>query len=380
MKTVKFSRTSKINIGDFAISECIEFLHKKSAKGAMVSYDLLDENFDLHKRIASADLGKSYPVKRRGKLSAWLVLQLKKVLFVLRERKAFAQRLSDADALVIGGGNIFAEVNGGDMFVRCYALFKMAKEKKIPVFVYGVGVGPFDFGYRSRLKNFILGSQKFMVRDHRAYTFCEQLNDPKVLDRVQVSIDPAFVISDIYKPQAVEKRAIGVNFMNFAKLVPGSGFNYKLVAENLTSLSELYDAPIKIINTSFGEDLSIALNIQILLEEAGVSCNIANIDELNKLPGIFGDLKFFVASRMHSSIFAMAYKVPTLIYPWHHKVDGLCSHLFGETKDHVLLSKATFDPTEIKDKIGKYQTAIDLNAIVEEQKAVIYQDYDQLFK
>lgn len=380
MKAVKFSRTSKINIGDFAISECIEFLHKNAGKGNIISYDLLYENFDVQGRISSADPNKAYRVKRRGKLSSWLVLQLKKILFVLRHRKLYKQQLKDAEAIIIGGGNIFTEVNGSDMFVRCYTLFKMARKQNIPVFVYGVGVGPFDFAYRSRLQKFIMGSSKFVVRDDRSYNFVVQLNDPKVLGKVEVSVDPAFVISDIYKPQATEKRAIGVNFMNFAKLVPGSGFDYQLIADNLKELSKHYKAPIKIINTSFGEDLSIALNMQILLEEDGVSCSIANIDELEKLPTIFGDLKFFVASRMHSSIFAMSYKVPTLIYPWHHKVDGLCTHLFGAAKQNVLLSKANFDIAEIVEKIEKYKSVIDISTIIEDQKAAIYQDYDQLFK
>jgi polysaccharide pyruvyl transferase WcaK-like protein len=380
MRTVKFSRTSKINIGDFAISECIEYLHERSGKGTMTSYDLLDEDFDVQTRIASADPEKTYPVKRRGKTSAFAVLTLKRLLFMLRERKQFQARLQHADALVIGGGNILAEVNGGDMFVRCYALYKMAKRKGIPVYVYGVGVGPFDFGFKSRLKDFIKGSAKFLVRDHRAYAFCEQLNAPQLLEKVQVAVDPAFVISDMYPPLETQKKFIGVNFMNFAKLVPNSGFNFDTVAENLISLSQNLNAPIKIINTSFGEDLSIALNIQKRLATAGIVCEIANIDSLDKLPGIFGDLKFFVASRMHSSIFAMAYKVPTFIYPWHHKVDGLCTHLFGSDKGHVLLSQARFDPQEIQQKIEAYAASIDISKVIDDQKAAIYQEYDQLFK
>ncbi|WP_203296296.1 polysaccharide pyruvyl transferase family protein [Luteirhabdus pelagi] len=380
MKLIKYSRTSKINMGDFAISECIEYLENERTGGSIQSYDLLHEDFNISDRISTTTAETPfYKVKRRGKLKSYLVLSAKKLLFFVKEKRAFKNQIEKSEAVILGGGNIFSEYNGSDLFFRSYQIFKLAKSLGKKVYVYGVGIGLFEFEYKKRLKDMIDGSSGFYVRDITSSEYCSKAVGT-IKGGVKVSLDPAFVVSDMYPKKKADQKYIGANFMNFSTIVDGSNFQLTKVAENLKKLSAQFELPIKIINTSYGEDLSISLEMSRILDSKKVSHTICNIQSLDQLPEIFSDLSFFIASRMHSSIFAMSYEVPTLIYPWHHKVIGLATYLFEEKGTDILLDDENFNVDEVLDKIRNYRKDIDLKPIILKHKKQIYADYAELFQ
>ena len=142
--------------------------------------------------------------------------------------------------------------------------------------------------------------------------------------------------------------------MNLSKFIKKSeNFSIQQIAMNLSKIAEHYKMSIKIINTSFGEDLTITellknefykLNNHHLIS----ICNIIDEKDLNNA---FCDVKFFLACRMHSSIFSQSYNIPTLVYPWHPKVYHLQKIIYDKELKTSLIENPNFDYCEIINKI-----------------------------
>lgn len=380
MKFIKYSRTSKINIGDYAISEAIKYLSQKICNKNVESFDILFEDFDVDKRVeASKEISTFYKVVRRNKFKSRFVLELKKILFLIKDKKKIQQQIDAADCVIVGGGNLFSEKNGSDMFHRAYQIIKMAKNSNKKIYVYAVGVGPFQFNYKKRLHTMIEFCNQFYVRDISSKLICDN-SFKKNTEKIKITIDPAFILSDMYPESIRSDKYIGINFMNFGNIVPNSTFDIDKIISNLKNLYAFYKKPFKIINTSFGEDLSLSLLISKALNDAHIDNHIINIKSMKDIPIAFSDLDFFIASRMHSSIFAMSYNVPTIIYPWHQKIIALNEFLFEDKKEMVLLKSENFDADEILTKIKNYKDSINLAEIILDKKSLIYRDYEALVK
>jgi len=380
MKIIKYSRISQINIGDVFISAAINFADEKTSNNVLENQDLLFEDFELNKRIdAASKSNKFYQVKKRSKISSFCILLIKILLFHIKDQKKIMKQIKASEVVFIGGGNIISEHNGSDLFYRVCQLAKMGSKQNKKIVVYGVGMGPFEFSYKKRLASLINLSHYFSVRDSNSFLIANSIGY-ELNKNIAQNIDPGFLISDMQPQIAEEKKFIGLNFMNFGRIVENSEFEVSVVIENLIELHSYYKMPFKIINTSFGEDLSISLNIKEILLAAGIPVSIYNIKNLKEVSFAYSDLKFFIASRMHSSIFAMSYNVPTLIFSWHPKVEFLMDLLFGVNRLNVLLESENFDATEIIFKISNYSKVINLENIINAKKINIYNDYEKIFQ
>lgn len=382
MKILKYSVISDINKGDVFISDAINFIDKQIATGnVFTNQDILFKKFNLEKRLNEQEVGKNtfYKVKRRNKLMSYLVLLLKVIIFTLKDKKRVEEQIRMHECVFIGGGNLFMETNGGDLFYRSLQIVKIAKSLNKKVIIYGVGLGPFEFPYKKRLAKIINMSDRFYVRDYRNKEICDEL-DIRLNKEVCVALDPAFIVSDIHQKKNLEKKYIGLNFMNLQKIVTQSKFDLNVLLSNLEEIYVEYKLPYRIINTSYGEDLSISTLISEKLKKINIDVSIFNIKELKDLTLAFSDLKFFLASRMHSSIFSMSYEVPTLVYSWHPKIDFLQKYLFSEKKEKTLILSENFDSQEVIHKIENYSKEIKINKVIEANKLKIYKDYANLIK
>ena len=310
---------------------------------------------------------------------SFLTLMIKQLIFNIKDKKTIENQVKLHDCIFIGGGNLLMEKNGGDLFYRVLKISEIAKKFNKKVIIYGVGLGPFQFSYKKRLIKLINMVDRFSVRDIRSKEICENTK-AYFNKKIGISLDPAFVIPDMLEKFNSKTKYIGFNFMNYSNIVYNSQFNIDIVVSNICDIHKSHRLPIKIINTSFGEDLSISTLIKRKLEELNIECVIYNIQEIEDLPLAFSDLKFFIASRMHSSIFSMSFGVPTLIYSWHPKIYNLQKMLFSENFKNTLLLSENFDSKEILEKIDNYNSVINLNEVTEKNKVDIYYDYKELFR
>ena len=378
MKIIKYARISEINIGDVFISNSINYMHQKFFGNEIVNEDLLFESFDLDKRITGAEGNKLfYKVKKRNKIESFIILLLKIILFEILHKRKIKNQVKKSDVVFIGGGNLISEVNGSDLFYRILRIAKIAKANNKKLVIYAVGIGPFEFSYNFRLQQLINLSDTFCVRDAKSFDYCNN-SKFKLNKKVKIVLDPAFIVSDIMPKMNIEKKYIGINFMNFERIVKDSSYNKDELIENLISINANYKLPFKIINSSFGEDLSLSIEYKEKLESLGIPCIIFNIKSMDDLPLAYSDLFFFIASRMHSSIFSMSYNIPTLIFSWHPKIEYLEDHLFGKYKCKIILDSENFDSKEVIDKIDNYHKSISLESVIDTEKEKIYKDYVEI--
>ena len=381
MKILKYSIISDINKGDVFISNAINFIDKETVQNIFTNEDILFKKFDLSERLLNSKKNSSvfYNLKRKGRVMSFLTLMIKQLIFNIKDKKTIENQVKLHDCIFIGGGNLLMEKNGGDLFYRVLKISEIAKKFNKKVIIYGVGLGPFQFSYKKRLIKLINMVDRFSVRDIRSKEICENTK-AYFNKKIGISLDPAFVIPDMLEKFNSKTKYIGFNFMNYSNIVYNSQFNIDIVVSNICDIHKSHRLPIKIINTSFGEDLSISTLIKRKLEELNIECVIYNIQEIEDLPLAFSDLKFFIASRMHSSIFSMSFGVPTLIYSWHPKIYNLQKMLFSENFKNTLLLSENFDSKEILEKIDNYNSVINLNEVTEKNKVDIYYDYKELFR
>ena len=214
------------------------------------------------------------------------------------------------------------------------------------------------------------------MRDENNKHICNQFKE-NLNKEIKVVLDPAFIVSDIQIKKNIDVKYIGFNFMNYSKIVNNSNFDVDKIVTNIKIIHEYYKLPIKIINTTYGEDLSIATIIRDKAIRLNIDLINFNIKHVEDLPIAFSDLSFFFASRMHSSIFAMSYNIPTLIYPWHPKVQYLQELLFNKQHKWTLLKSENFNPGEIIEKINNYGK-LNLCEVVRRHKINIYNDYREI--
>lgn len=348
-KIIKFSVIAPINTGDVLISKSIELLFDQELKNQFIvkSKDLTFKNFDLkHDRKFTQAFLKT----KKDTFTSFIYIKIKKLLFYLMNYVNVYKEIKNSDAVILGGGNILMEIDGNDIFNKCYMISKICKKLKKPFIYYAVGLGPFEFGFKKRLSFILNNSVHFGVRDLGSKSICDKIINGKST----INYDPAFLISDYYPIKKKKHKYIGINLMNLSKFIKRSeNFSVREIAKNISKVAEHYKMSIKIVNTSFGEDIVISELLKNELEKINNNnkisiCNVFGGHDLND---IFSDVKFFLACRMHSSIFSQSYNIPTLIFPWHSKVYNAQKIIYGNSFKNSLIQNPNFDYKEILEKI-----------------------------
>ena len=348
-KIIKYSVIAPINTGDVLISKSIELLFHNEFHNEfnIKSKDITFKKFDPKPKIK---FSKGNLKTKKNIVLSFLYIIIKNFLFYLNDYSKVYNEIRNSDAVILGGGNILMESDGNDIFNKCYKICVICKKLNKPFAFYAVGLGPFEFGYQRRLRYILKNSVHFGVRDFGSQSICDEIFKGKSV----MNFDPAILVSDYYPLKQEKHKYIGVNLMNLSKFIQKSeNFSIQQIAMNLSKIAEHYKMSIKIINTSFGEDLTITellknefykLNNHHLIS----ICNIIDEKDLNNA---FCDVKFFLACRMHSSIFSQSYNIPTLVYPWHPKVYHLQKIIYDKELKTSLIENPNFDYCEIINKI-----------------------------
>ncbi len=379
MKLAKFSLISDFNIGDSFISESIDFLSQKIFSTKIANYDIYFQKFDIEERIKRNAVDASFEKNKRGALKSWFINQVKLLLFYNTDLRRCEAVIEDCDAVILGGGNLLFEYNGSDLFYRCWKIVDLAKKHNKKVFIYAVGVGPFQFPYKKKLKEIVEFSDCVCVRDKASQLLCNAVVSPQLVSKTRVTFDPAFILSDVHCPSLLSSKYLGVNLMNFRNVVKGSAFDINLVVSNLLALSSSMKLGVKIVNTAYGEDYNMSLILKKRLELAGCSVvRLCNVRRTQDLPEIFSDMAVFLACRMHSSIFALSYLTPVVIFPWQPKIRALYTEIFSEQENN-LLAEENFTPSDVLRALKVYGNR-DLPSLVSDIKKRIYSDFFGVFK
>lgn len=365
MKVLKISSLSGLNVGDALISICIERL--------LDSDDLEVISMDMEGREL-ADRS-SAPVERKS-FYRLVIDRIPFLRYLLKKFKvryitapAALQVVTKYDAVIFGGGNMFFNFIGCPYLYFYYRLAKGIKCKKI--YIYSVGVGPFDYGWKNQLRFILNKAEKVTVRDDLSYRYSQSVL-PNSND-LSIGYDPVFVLSDMYPiVETVDREYFSVNIMEYSEnFYSGFGQDIDVACENLKKISDYFSLNIKLLITSY-EDLNINLKVFDKLKSMGVPVVLIKLAYDSDFSEIYSDVKFSLCNRMHSSIFSLSYNLPTLVFFWQDKVVGIAKKLLLDDYESLSID-VNFDFNQVVYKMNNFpQSALDESLL--EVKGSIYKD------
>ncbi len=374
MKSVRiFNVKFSPNLGDGLLAECLE-------KG-LIEFGLNPEttySVDLAARTdyQAGSGSRKYILNVLNMLPALvrpLVLSIPLTFGLYRKwLPHYLQHLESAQAVVIGGGNLFTDVDL-NFPTKISALIRAANAKKIPIYIYGVGVG----GHWSEkglalLKNAFKNAdiRYVSVRDQNSKVNFEQFLAQYVKVKPIVVRDPGllasrYLLSASAKP-ALQK-TVGLCVTNAIAVSYHSNISISQPAL-VAWYAELYQQlvtdgyNVKIFTNGSPEDVEAATT---LLEMTGHHANqtqsMLRPQNPTELVNFIAECNLIVAFRMHAIIAAYSCGVEVVALKWDVKLD---SFMESVGKGEQIFSV-------IDDPISRVKSAIDALVIFEKTNAPV---------
>lgn len=332
MKIIILNVKYSTNVGDGVIAECIEH----SLKNIMPGIEI--ESLDLGGRESYGDSGvikagngianrmkdrilplyHMLPPAVRMKVSSVLTLRSLHKNILPRWKK----RIGWSDAIILGGGHIFSDI---DLYfpLRIYEALKIAAPKKIPVFVYAVGVSKEYSPKGHKYLKDALGANHVAYAAQRDDLSQSNWRQCFTTPSSGIVRDPGVLARDVYGPRVDRPRArkrVGISVIGDA-----SRNNPDKQIDLFAGDARLYwDAAVGFVER--GHDVIVFTNGAV--EDEAVKAGVAKIlkaegekyaphitvAERPKTPQELADiikgLDGMVARRLHANIVAYSYGVP----------------------------------------------------------------------
>lgn len=247
-----------------------------------------------------------------------------------------------ADLVVAVAGNQFYSTGryGWPFPVNLQAVWLANKFKK-PFYSMPQSIGPLRRGWERALIKHVYGNAQLIhVRDSLSYELMKALSIP--INKVFLTPDPAFDFKPAPRDEAIrilekygysnDEISIGVSIIGSMgrSLEPGAVFNYySMLANGLRKFIALRKIKVYLFNQVTGptkvEDdrLGTSAVAELLSDITGRVVNVNEVLSPSTLKGCYGLMDFYVASRLHSGIFAISMNVPTLFIGYLSKTRGV---------------------------------------------------------
>jgi polysaccharide pyruvyl transferase WcaK-like protein len=326
---VKFSP----NLGDGLLSECLEeALRRLGADGAgTFSVDLgartrYARGSSNRGRLLSL-LQATPPALRSSAMS--ILLQ---ALAKTKWEPHYRNWLADTDAVVVGGGNLFTDMDL-NFPVKITSSLKIAAAKRKPVAIYGVGVsGDWSAAGTSMVREAIARSdlRYVSVRDEASKSHFDRLFASAAGREAIVVRDPGLMISRFVEARLApsEEKPIGLCItsaiaLNYHSAIGTTDDELALWYRNLCE--RLIGSGSKVVaftNGSPEDDQFLEKITPMLLSVPAEKLSIAKVYTPKQLAGLIGGFGFLVAHRMHALIAAFSFGVKIYALEWDAKVNA----------------------------------------------------------
>jgi polysaccharide pyruvyl transferase WcaK-like protein len=255
--------------------------------------------------------------------------------------------------VIIGGGNLLFNRSGTDFLAYCRAFARKGGAK---IIFLGVGVGPFSFPYKAALKEIVDCSRFCLARDEDSVKILKSCNPRS--SKIGLIQDSGLYVSRAFPLPASEKSQFGINLMSLT-LVPSefgkAHQNIEKIIKNIIFISNKTGLQPKIIHSSTHADHNIMDELARGLQVAGHSYDVAYLSDGKSLSEIYARLGFMVSFRMHPSLFAFSYNIPTVVFPWQRKIKSIYNDLLGSLSASYFLESAEVDTDEVLIAIRRQQ-------------------------
>lgn len=275
--------------------------------------------------------------------------------------KALFDVYQEVDMVVAVSGNQFFSSGryGWPLFAIAMSV-KLAGVFKKPVYIMPQSIGPLrSWWERILLRISYSNAQLVYLRDNQSLRLAREVKLPA--DKVKFVPDPAFTLNPVLREDILpilEKfgyqsgmRSIGVTIIaampSYLDQRLISNY-YSSVAKALSEMAEKHNAHIfffyQVIGPSSQEDDRVASEIvfrQMNCEKENIHLVKENLSPA-QLKACYGCMNEFLASRLHSGIFSIGMKVPTVFIGYLSKTRGVLEALSME-QDLLELKDLTSD-------------------------------------
>jgi glycosyltransferase involved in cell wall biosynthesis/polysaccharide pyruvyl transferase WcaK-like protein len=252
----------------------------------------------------------------------------------------YEKHMDGAEAVVIGGGNLFSDMDL-NFPSKMAAVLHLAAERRLPTAVYGVGVaGGWSRAGLSIMRRALAAAHPCYVsvrdkasKEHFDAMFAEAAGRPAEIVR-----DPGLLVSRYVErpPVPTGHRPIGLCIMSAISVNYHSSLN--------TSGSELSDWYVALCerlgnegrtilaftNGSPEDELFLDAIMARLDPASGGRLVRRSVADPTELAGLIAGLDVLIAHRMHALIAGYAFAVPIFALQWDPKVDAFMESIGAE--------------------------------------------------
>ncbi|MEZ9584969.1 polysaccharide pyruvyl transferase family protein [Vibrio cyclitrophicus] len=380
MKVLKISALSGVNVGDLAISSCIEEVYKSSGM-EIDSFDLRmreKKNFDVSTLLEKNEPKHSYNLVKRFPRLYNLLLRFQ---YSSKAKPRLLSIIKNYDCLMIGGGNLLFNNNGINFLESCYSCAKEFNKLGKPFSVISVGVGPFSCSHKKELKYLVVNSKYFSVRDNASKNTLLNILGKEYSNRINILPDPVILYPKLFDDKVnlcQSKKYFGVNVIDIIRSpqnIVGTQ-DLEILASNLIEISEHYKLKISLLSTAYNNDPKTLDELLKILQMKGYyDANIIYIEsnDIGCLSKKLSDFKFILTYRMHLGILGNSIGIPSLTFKWQSKVAGV-SEQYLSNYQKFLVSSPNFSFDEVVDKLdyslGERNYILDPEVLLEQYKNI----------
>ena len=287
--------------------------------------------------------------------------------------------ISDSDLVIVCGGGFL----GGKKFDSLMHLFQIDANTKYNdnVILMGNSIEPINNIFLKNYTEKILKKVKFlMARESITYDYLNTFLDSNKFSLIP---DLAFMLEDKYKSfkeinnfKKDKKYIVGITVRNWN--FPNSNGNMekyinviKNVIVNYVERSSAGFVFIPQVIVNHANDINVAKEIKKILPEHIKKSFLIIEDDLSPLEikSLIGNMNYFIGTRMHSNIFALSMKVPTLAISYEMKTNGIMNML--DLDDYIV----SIDSISENELITKFDNLIS-NSV--EIKNKLYNKIDEI--
>lgn len=239
--------------------------------------------------------------------------------------------IKNCDLFISGGGSLLQDITSTRSILYYLSLMKIALIFKKPIMVYANGIGPINRKLNRDFTRKILNRVDYItLRDENSKLFLEKLGVTN--KNIAVTADPVFTldgsshieIDKILKSEGIplDKPLVGISIRNWAR----EDILIDSLSKAIKYILNKYEVNVVLIPMHYPEDLPIS---EMLLKKVNAKgCYlISNKYGVEDIIGIIKRLKFIVAMRLHSLIYAAVESVPMIGIVYDPKIIGFLNSI-----------------------------------------------------
>ncbi|MBE0447481.1 MAG: polysaccharide pyruvyl transferase CsaB [Actinobacteria bacterium] len=230
-----------------------------------------------------------------------------------RSINAIRRAMKTSDLFISGGGGLLQDVTSMQSLVYYCLLLLIARAERVPVMIYGQGVGPVRrFLSKLLVRLAVSGANVITVRDRSSKKILEDIG---VRRDIIVTSDPALLLRPMHvsRLDGLQRPIVGLALRDWR------GFNLDSIARAADEISSRVGASVAFIPFHPKRDYLVAERIAARMKEHAHIIN--GIDLPSEVLSVIGEMDALVGMRLHSIIFACLQGTPFFPIAYDSKIE-----------------------------------------------------------